>query len=85
MERRGWNDARLAQEFGAVSGIVAKLLYGERRAGRKLARKCFEVLGTPYALWDEPCPVAERSHRRDESSAGLIDTEDDALHARAAS
>jgi hypothetical protein len=55
LSRNGWSHARLAQELGEDSGKIAKLLYGDRKPGRKLSKKLDDI-GVPVSLWDEPLP-----------------------------
>jgi ribosome-binding protein aMBF1 (putative translation factor) len=62
MDRRGWSDAKLADELAEDSGKLAKLLYGDRKPGRRLAAKLLARLGTPFEAWERPCPVSARPH-----------------------
>ncbi len=62
MDRRGWSDAKLAEELGEDSGKIAKLLYGERKPGRQLSAKLLARLGTPIDAWDRPCTARRRVH-----------------------
>lgn len=54
-ERNGWSHSRLALELKEASGKISKLLYGDRKPGRRLAKK-LEDLGVATELWDEPIP-----------------------------
>lgn len=56
IERRGWTHAKFAHELGEDPGKIAKLLYGVRRPGRKLAGKLLDRLNISLELWDEPLP-----------------------------
>ncbi len=50
---RGWSHARLAQELEEDTGKISKLLYGDRKPGRKLSVKLRD-LGVAIELWDKP-------------------------------
>lgn len=56
LHQRGWSHARLASELGEDAGKISKLLYGDRRPGRRLASKLMERLSISLSLWDEPLP-----------------------------
>lgn len=61
VELRGWSHAQLAHELAEDGGKIAKLLYGDRRPGRKLSVKLRD-LGVAIELWDEPCPERWAPH-----------------------
>lgn len=56
IERRGLKHAQVAAELREDAGKVAKLLYGDRRPGRALAKKLLDVFLVPIEAWDEPLP-----------------------------
>lgn len=55
--KRDETNADLARALGTDDAMAAKLLFGDRRAGRDLSLKCLEVYGVPIAAWSEPLPV----------------------------
>lgn len=62
--RRGLSHAQVAALLDEHGGKVAKLLYGDRRPGRKLAKKLADAFGIPFEAWDEPLPEGWRpSHQ----------------------
>lgn len=59
---KGWSDARLAREMGEETSIVARLIYGDRRATLKQGAKLLELLGIPLSAWEEPTRATRRKH-----------------------
>ncbi len=56
LKARDWTHARLAKELNEDPGKIAKLLYGDRKPGRRLAAKLHERLGISLSVWDEALP-----------------------------
>jgi plasmid maintenance system antidote protein VapI len=56
LDKREWTHAKLAAELEEDPGKISKLLYGDRRPGRKLAAKLLERFSIALALWEEPVP-----------------------------
>lgn len=52
--RRFGSHAALGREIDADDGLVAKLLYADRKPGRSLALRCRDAAGVPIESWDEP-------------------------------
>lgn len=55
-ERHGWSHAEIARRLDVDKAMVAKLMYGDRRAGRDLSVTCKKVLGVPIEAWSEEIP-----------------------------
>jgi transcriptional regulator with XRE-family HTH domain len=55
-DRLGWTHSEIARRLGVDKAMVAKLMYGDRRAGRDLAGLCKKLLGVPYEAWSQPLP-----------------------------
>lgn len=53
---RGESNADVGRALEVDDAMAAKLLFGDRRAGRDLALKCLEVYGIPIAEWSKPLP-----------------------------
>jgi hypothetical protein len=52
-----------AREMGLSTSAAAHLLYGDHRAGRKVADRLEAKLHVKLgALWDQPCPAGWRPH-----------------------
>lgn len=66
--RHGLSDAQLADSLGIDSGKLARLVYGDRRPGRRLAAALWERVGIPLSAWDEPCPARRRRHGSSQST-----------------
>lgn len=60
--RLDWSHADFARHVGVSNGGAAKLLYGDIRAGRRIAGLCAETLGVKLTLWEKPCPPNWRPH-----------------------
>jgi plasmid maintenance system antidote protein VapI len=58
IRKRRLSASALARELGINNAMMAKLLYGDRRAGRDLALRCEQKLGIPISLWSAPLPSA---------------------------
>lgn len=56
LERLDWSHAETARKLDVDKAMVAKLMYGDRRAGRDLSLLCKNVLGVPIEAWSEPLP-----------------------------
>lgn len=56
LQRRNWSHADLARELAEDAGKISKLLYGDRRPGRRLSLKLMERFDISPALWDQPLP-----------------------------
>lgn len=82
--RRALSNADMARELGVDDAMVAKLLYGERRAGRDLALRCRDRFATPIEAWSEPMPEGwlppEVPPAQDSDTTLIEDTS--SLHAR---
>lgn len=50
----GWSLARTSAEIGAKSGVLHKILYGDREPNRQLSTAIKAKLGVEQALWDVP-------------------------------
>jgi hypothetical protein len=50
----GWSLARTSAEIGAKSGVLHKILYGDREPNRSLSTAIKATLGVEQALWDAP-------------------------------
>lgn len=55
--------ADFRRAVGLSSSAAAHLLYGDHRAGRRVAVRIAEVFPeVKLALWDKPCPASWRPH-----------------------
>lgn len=54
--RRGLSHAQIAAALQEDGGKIARLLYGDRKPGRALAKKLLDVFNVPIEAWDEPLP-----------------------------
>ena len=57
LDRLGWSHAETARRLDVDKAMVAKLMYGDRRAGRDLAILCKKLLGVPLESWSSPLPT----------------------------
>lgn len=68
--RHGWSHAEIARRLDVDKAMVAKIMYGDRKAGRDLAVACSDALGVPIGAWSEPIPKGWRvPHSRVRSAA----------------
>jgi len=54
LERKGWTHSDFARAAEISTAQAARILYGERGAGRRVATFCFTELGVKLFLWDKP-------------------------------
>lgn len=52
--RRFGSQASLARAVGTDDGLIAKLLYADRKPGRTLGVRLRDVAAVPIEAWDEP-------------------------------
>lgn len=52
--RRFGSQASLARAVGTDDGLIAKLLYADRKPGRSLGVRLRDRAGVPIEAWDEP-------------------------------
>jgi hypothetical protein len=62
MRRRSWKPADLARELKEDGAKIARLLYGDRKPGRRFSVKLRDVLGIPIEAWDQPIPKGWLPH-----------------------
>lgn len=68
--KRDESNADVARALDVDDAMAAKLLYGERRAGRDLSLKCLAVYGVAIDAWSKPLPVGWLPpKKRDERAA----------------
>lgn len=68
--RRGWSHADLQRAVEVSSAQMSRLMYGDRRAGRRTAVLIQEIFPeVRLALWDEPCPKGWRPHAHRKSKS----------------
>jgi hypothetical protein len=61
--------ADVARTLELHPGMVAKLLYGDRRPGRALSLRLRDRYGTPIEAWDEPIVAGWLPHDPHHSAA----------------
>lgn len=64
LERKRWSHSDFARELKIRHGSAARILYGDRGVGRKMAALIDEVLALKLGvLWDQPCPPTWKPHQ----------------------
>jgi transcriptional regulator with XRE-family HTH domain len=69
LDKRGWSHADLARELDEERATIARVAYGDRKAGRALAAKFQALIGVPFDAWDKPLPRGWRPLHRSLSAA----------------
>jgi hypothetical protein len=62
LARKRWSHSDFARHVGVSNGGAAKILYGDVRAGRRVAGLCATDLGVKLPLWDKACPPNWKPH-----------------------
>ena len=63
IERRKWTHARAEQALGVSTGLVSRLISGERKPGRGLALRLRELFAIAMTSWDD-ATTADGERRR---------------------
>lgn len=80
LDRKGWSHSDFGRELGMSSANAARVLYGDRKVGRRIGA-VLDELGIKLSLWELPCPADWTPHgnarvRRARARAARTGTDD---------